>query len=217
MRQPLLVIPRNSIILKLSSRFMLMLTNLNSPLTLVATFLISSVISTSSRVKSRTFGDFSNPWNIVLAFSLLKLIISGSEFLDMKFWMVWGVISLPGKIFKPSSKFFRITTAEFSLTLSWTNQTFISIFRRAFIKMLKLSNKVWFVPQKLEDLHWLCDSEGEEQVVVSKFGEDFSFRTVEIFEKSDHHHIGLRNTKYFHCPGRQTQDQRQQHKMMRNI
>ena len=131
---PLLVIPRNSRILKLSSRFMLMLTNLNSPLTLVATFLISSVISTSSRVKSRTFGDFSNPWNIVLAFSLLNLIINGSEFLDMKFWMVWGVISLPGKIFKPSSKFFRITTAEFSSTLSWTNQTFISIFRRAFIK-----------------------------------------------------------------------------------
>ena len=197
-----MVIPRNSSNLKLSSRFMLMLTNLNSPLTLVATFLISSVISTSSRVKSRTFGDFSNPWNIVLAFSLLKLIISGSEFLDMKFWMVSGVISLPGKIFKPSSKFFRITTAEFSLTLSWTNQTFISIFRRAFIKMLKLSNKVWFVPQKLEDLHWLCYSEGEEQVVVSKFGEDFSFRTVKMFEKSDYNNTGLRNTKYLYCPSR---------------
>ena len=181
---------------------MLMLTNLNSPLTLVATFLISSVISTSSRVKSRTFGDFSNPWNIVLAFSLLKLIISGEEFLDMKFWMVWGVISLPGKIFKPSSKFFRITTAEFSLTLSWTNQTFISIFRRAFIKMLKLSNKVWFVPQEMEDLHWLCYSEGEEQVGVSKFGEDFSFRTVKIFEKSDYNNTGLRNTKYFYYPSR---------------
>ena len=143
---PLLVTPRKSNNLKFCSKFMSTLTNLNSPLSSRATLLISSVIWTSFRVRRRTLGDFSNPSNIVLAFSVLNLIISGSEFIDMKLWRFWVVISPAVKILKPSSKFLRITTAEFSLTLGWTNQTFISTWTLK--KILHL--RIWLKSVELE-------------------------------------------------------------------